>query len=77
MKRRPRQVSGWALSAVGGVLALVGVWGIGAYAWGVIDVLDEPDQSWIFWGLAILGIGIGTLGAGIGAIVLGRALLRR
>lgn len=77
MNRRARQILGWSLFVIGGVLALAGAWGIGAYVWGVIDVLDQPDQSWIFWGLALLFGGIMVLGAGLASIVIGRRLLRR
>ena len=76
MTRPLRRILGWTLCIAGGLLALAGTWGIGAYAWGVIGVLDQPDQSWVFWGLIFLLGGITVLGAGVGAIVLGRAVLR-
>ncbi|MGG7644402.1 hypothetical protein ACQ5SP_06275 [Rhodovulum sp. YNF3179] len=77
MTRPLRRILGWALCIAGGIAALAGAWGIGAYAWGVIDVLDEPDQSWMFWGLVFLFGGIMMLFLGIGAILLGREALRR
>ena len=66
----------WVLMLIGGTVALFGAWAIGAYVWGVIDVLDEADQSWIFWGLAILFIGITAFGVGVGLFVLGRQKLQ-
>ena len=72
---RLRLILGWALQIVGAGLVLFGVWAVGAYVWGVIEVLNEPDRSWIFWGLAILFIGIGAIGTGVGMVVSGRRLL--
>ena len=67
----------WVALIVGTLCVLFGLWAIGAYVWGVIDVLDAADQSWIFWGLAILFIGIfSTLGGGA-RLFLGRRLLNR
>ena len=77
MKDTVRKTIGWVAILTGGLLFLVGAWGILAYIWGVIDILGEPDKSWIFWGLAILFIGILALGAGIGLIVTGRRVLAK
>ena len=67
---------GWTLCILGGLLALFGVWAVGAYIWGVITVLSDTDQSWIFWGLAILFIGLAAAGVGIGMMVAGVQVLR-
>ncbi len=75
MRRRLHTILSWAILCVGVLLTLCGLWAIGAYVWGVLDVLDEADQSWIFWGLAILFIGIMALGTGVGLVVLGRQML--
>ena len=63
-----RKLLWWALTLVGALLCLFGLWAIGAYVWGVLAILDEPDKSWIFWGLAILFIGI--IAAALGAVLL-------
>lgn len=71
-----RRVAGVALTA-GGVLAIAfGLYFAGMYVWGVVDVLDQPDRSWLFWGLAILFLGIGLTFLGAVLVVLGRGLMR-
>lgn len=71
-----RRVAGVAL-AVGGVLATAfGLCLAGMYVWGVVDVLGQPDRSWLFWGLAILFPGIGLTFLGAVLVVLGRGLMR-
>ena len=61
----------------GGVIAVaVGIVLMGAYVVGVIQVLDEPDRSWLFWGLAILFLGIALAGIGGRLAILGRNLIR-
>lgn len=72
-----KKILGWTLCIGGGLLALVGAWAIGAYIWGVIDVLGDADQSWIFWGLALLFIGLGAGAIGALAIRAGRVLLKK
>ncbi|MFO7806626.1 MAG: hypothetical protein R6V30_13315 [Paracoccaceae bacterium] len=49
---------------------------MGSYIWGVVSVINEPDQSWMFWGLAIFFIGLAGLGLGIGIFAAGRSLLK-
>lgn len=71
-----RHTFGWLLTLAGGLVCLFGIWAIGAYAWGVIEVLDAPDKSWIFWGLAILFIGLICLPLGAGMVVYGRRIVR-
>ncbi|MXQ07998.1 hypothetical protein GQ651_09085 [Alphaproteobacteria bacterium GH1-50] len=66
-----RSILSWGLIATGSLAALFGVWAIATYVIGVIRVLDAPDRSWIFWGLAIMMIGIIALAAGIPALVAG------
>lgn len=56
----------------GAVLAALGVWLVGAYLLGVLDVLGEADRSWIFWGLALVAIGIPAITAGKRLILWGR-----
>lgn len=67
----------WATIIAGGLCTVFGLWAIGAYIWGVIEILDEPDQSWIFWGLAILFLGIFSAMGGAALMVFGRRLLKR
>ncbi len=70
-----RRVAGVALGG-GGVLAIAfGLYLAGMYVWGVVDVLDQPDRSWLFWGLALLFLGIGLTFLGAVLVVLGRGLL--
>ena len=71
-----RRAMGWTLCLAGTLLVLFGIWAVGAYFWGVVDVLGESDQSWFFWGLAILFIGLAAAGVGIGLIVTGVKVLR-
>lgn len=75
-RRRAKRLLGRGMIGLGALLAVGGLWAIGGYVWGVIAVLGEPDRSWIFWGLALVVVGLGALGLG-GAIALaGRALVR-
>ncbi len=76
MRNALNKTLGWALIIFAAAVSIFGIWAIVAYVWGVIDVLDEPDQSWIFWGLAFLFIGVFAVGTGIGLFVLGREKLR-
>ena len=71
------KVLGRTLCGLGCLVTLIGVWAIGGYIWGVISVLDEPDQSWVFWGLAVLFIGLAGVGIGIGMAVAGWSLVKR
>jgi DMSO/TMAO reductase YedYZ heme-binding membrane subunit len=71
------RIGGACLLLTGGVAALFGLWAITAYVAGVVDVLDEPDQSWMFWGLVFLVLGVPALGAGAGACIAGWWLLQR
>ncbi len=61
---------------LGIVLSLIGLVGIGLYAVGVIDIMINrpPDQSWLFWGLALAIIGATALLGGLGLLVLWRYL---
>lgn len=77
MSRQWKRAFGWILCGLGCLATLFGLWAVGGYVWGVVAVLNEPDQSWIFWGLAILFIGLCGLGLGIGMIAAGWLLLKR
>ena len=57
---------------VGPALGLLGLVSIGLYVKGVLDVLGEPDRSWIFWGLIFLFIGVLLVKIGVALFVLGR-----
>lgn len=66
--------AGTVLIVLGALLVALGLTWIGMYAWGVIDVLDQPDRSWLFWGLALLFGGILLTRGGQKLITWGRAL---
>jgi hypothetical protein len=74
---RWNKIAGWTVCLIGAVLCALGLLGIGTYVWGVIGILDEPDQSWIFWGLVFLFGGILLVISGTAALILGLKLMRR
>lgn len=56
---------------LGTLVAVAGLWFVGAYVFGaIVDRLGEPDQSLLFWYLPLLFIGIALSGLGGGAIAL-------
>lgn len=62
------------LALVSGLLlVIVGLWMVGAYVVGVINVLGEADRSWIFWGLALVAIGVPAITTGTALVVWGRS----
>lgn len=77
MSRQWKKPVGWTVCGLGCLVTLTGIWAIAGYIWGVVSVLNEPDKSWIFWGLAIFFIGLIGLGLGIGMIVAGWSLVKR
>jgi hypothetical protein len=77
MRTRVWKLLGWSICLAGALLALAAFWGIALYVWGVVDVWEEPDTSWIFWGLVFLLWGLIFLGVGVGAVIAGLGLLRR
>jgi hypothetical protein len=72
-----RNAAGIAAMLVGLVAMTAGLGYVGLYIQGAIEVLHEPDKSWIFWGLTILFIGVVLAAAGAGALVWGSAYRRR
>lgn len=64
---------------LGLVLGIIGLLGIGAYLWGVVDIMinQPPDQSWLFWASPLAMIGTTLLIGGIGLLILWRHLKRR
>ena len=76
MPRGVRKALGWFFCCIAALFALVSVWSIGAYIVGIVDVLDKPDKSWIFWGLAILFTGIFAIAGGVPMMFFGRRLIR-
>lgn len=58
------------------MLATLGALAVCAYVHGVIQILDQPDKSWIFWGSVFFLTGLPLLGVGGFLILWGRSLLR-
>lgn len=56
------------------VLTVCGLFFLGAYVAGVIDILiaQPADRSWLFWGLGVGFIGITLLVGGIALLVVWR-----
>ena len=79
MSKRTRfqRIAGWTLVLAGLMVGLFGVWAVGAYVWELIAIWNEPDRSWIFWGLAVLFIGLFSIAAGAALAMLGARLLKR
>lgn len=50
------------------LLSAFGIFLIGAYVAGAIEVIveDAPDKSWLYWGLALAFLGVVVLIMGIG-----------
>ena len=72
-----RRVLGWIFLCLGCLSMLIGVWSIGGYIWGVVSVLDEPDQSWIFWGLIFVLIGIAGIVLGAAMAFVGWSMVKK
>ncbi|MBX7541260.1 hypothetical protein [Qipengyuania sphaerica] len=70
-------IRGYLMLGFGLSFAALGAIITGAYVHGVIDVIGEPDQSWIFWGIALLAIGLPMLGGGIALAVWGWQIIRK
>jgi hypothetical protein len=66
----------YVLLIVGIGLSAFGLFGIGVYVAGVIEILvDQPaDRSWLFWGLGVAGIGASLLAGGVALIVISRSM---
>ena len=66
-----RRVLGVAGYALGGVLIAMGVFAVGAYVVGVVDILVEKpaDRSWLFWGAGLAMFGLIVAGIGVGLVV--------
>ena len=54
----------------------MGLWVIVAYIVGVVQVLGEPDRSWIFWGLGLVAIGAPAIPVGLRLLVWGLSVVR-
>lgn len=65
--------------AVGVLLIIAGLGGVGIYAAGLIDIIIEQpaDRSWLFWGAGFLFFGILALGSGVALLVVWRNLSRQ
>ena len=65
--------------AIGVLLILAGLGGVGIYAAGVVDIIVEQpaDRSWLFWGAGFLFFGILALGSGVALLVVWRNLSRQ
>ena len=67
-----RMVALW----LGIALSVVGLLGIGAYVWGMVEIMvnQPPDQSWLFWALPLATVGATLLLGGVGLLILWRHL---
>jgi hypothetical protein len=60
------------LSILSGIaLALIGLLGIGSYAYSGITALNKPDKSELFWFLPLLFFGIMLIGGGVYFTIIG------
>jgi hypothetical protein len=68
-----------AVSAVGVVLVAFGLFLVGAYAVGIIEIFVEKpaDRSWLFWGAGLAVFGVMLASAGVGLILAARSWRRR
>ena len=66
----------WVVYGAAAVLAGVGLFLVGAYLWGVVEIIveDPADKSWLFWGLGLALFGVMFVGGGIGLALFGRSL---
>lgn len=51
-------------------LVVIGLLGVGVYAFSVLPVLDQADQSMVFWLLPFLLFGLAAVGNGVVLAVL-------
>lgn len=68
----------WLVLAAAGVIGLLGAFMLGAYIYGVIDLVgtDAADRSWLFWGLGLGLFGAIALAMGVGMGIWGWKLGR-
>lgn len=61
---------------LGLLLSALGLAGIGAYVWGVVEIMihQPADQSWLFWASPLAMIGATLLIGGVGLLILWRHL---
>lgn len=69
-------MTGLAVSLAGFSTAALGLFWVGAYALRAIEVLDQPDRSFLFWGLAVLFCGIFLTLLGGALVLWGRTMMR-
>lgn len=69
-----RQALRSAALVIGLGLTVLGLFAVGTYVAGVIDIFVErpADRSWLFWGLAVAGLGVVALGSGITLLIIWR-----
>lgn len=62
----------------GAALSIVGSFLLGSYVVGAVRiVIEQPaDRSWLFWGLALAGIGIMSTAGGVALLVIWWSLRR-
>ena len=77
MSSRLRTLFVRLLYALGALVSFVGLSFVLIYVWEVISVIGAPDQSIVFWGLAILLIGIILCVVGATMVVTARRLLKK
>ena len=66
----------WIVLVLSTLLSILGITSVTVYVVGVIDVVinQEPDRSWIYWGLGFGLFGLICLATGVGLMVVARSL---
>ena len=67
-----RELAAGAATWIGWGLVAIGLLSAGTYVVEAVQVLHEPDRSWLFWGVALLFGGLLLVRLGVRLIVWAR-----